>query len=401
MDQVLTAGRGGVIVGDTIGGALTLLPKRGFDFVDLALNFFDARIIGTERRRQLGMLAFELRETFAQILNQLVLENSRQGSELACLNQAVERFLFVSLGLRFGQLFLELLQPLVCDVLTGTLVRFKEDQAIAPRVALKLIFGFFQFYLYAHQLLRKPLRGSLCGLPPCFQALIDIIRGKRIDNARGKFRIARVKSNSYKAAAIDGIDGQAILKPLKDSLGQLPIRGFGRGTDCKGARRGRFFLPWPKLPPLGRVEFVEGFQLKLVDHPARQAFAGQNAVLRPQVGIGHSVEFIHFLDRRDVRIFFLNLQQDLSPIDRLLFEGGDENASKQNEKDDEDCGQPLAKDAAIAAEVERLARFQDFVGIRQLQDAAIESAGPTPIKPMAAAIKLDLILVVHILTNGK
>ena len=69
MDQVLTADRGGVIVGDAIGGALTLLPKRGFDFVDLALNFFDAGIIGTERRRQLGMLAFELRETFAQILN--------------------------------------------------------------------------------------------------------------------------------------------------------------------------------------------------------------------------------------------------------------------------------------------------------------------------------------------
>ena len=175
------------------------------------------------------------------------------------MNQAVERFLFVALGLRFGQLLLELLQPLVRDVLAGAFIGFKEDQAIAPRVALELIFGFFQLRFHAHQLLGKPLRGPLRGLPARFQALIDIIRGKSVDNASGKFRIARVKSNSYKAAAIDGIDGQAILKSLKDSLGQLPIRGFGHRTDCKSLWRGRFFLPWPKLPPLGRVEFRKSF----------------------------------------------------------------------------------------------------------------------------------------------
>ena len=141
--------------------------------------------------------------------------------------------------------------------------------------------------------------------------------------------------------------------------------------------------------------------MELIDHPARQAFAGQNAVLRPEIGVGHGVEFIEFLDGWDVRILFLNFQQNLSPINGLLLERVDENGSKQNEENNEDCRQALAKDAAIAAEVERLARFQDFVGIRQLYDPAVESAGAAPIEAMAAAIKLDLILVVHAFTSGK
>src|SRR5438034_144319 len=198
--------------------------------------------------------------------------------------------------------------------------------------------------------------------------------------------------------------GLVLGKMLKDSLGKLAIASFGHGTDCKGLRWGRFFLAGPELPPSGRVEFGEGFQLELIDHLARKALTGQDAVLRPQVGIGNSVEFIHFLNRGNVRILFLDFQQDLSAVDGLLFESGDKNGGKQNQEHHQDSRQPFAKDAPIAEEVERLTGFQDFVGIRQLYEPSIEGTEPAPIETisaMAATIKLDLILVVHILTNGK
>src|SRR5207249_7543405 len=52
---------------------------------------------------------------------------------------------------------------------------------------------------------------------------------------------------------------------------------------------------------------------------------------------------------------------------------------------------------AIAAEVECLARFQNLVGIRQLYDPSVESVRPAPLELVTAAIKLDLISVVHVL----
>ena len=144
--------------------------------------------------------------------------------------------------------------------------------------------------------------------------------------------------------------------------------------------------------------------MELVNYVPCQAFAGQDAVLRPQVGVGYGVKFVEFLDGRNVRILFLNFQQDLSAVDGLLFESGDKNGGKQNQEHHQYSRQPFAKDAPIAAEVERLAGFQDFVGIRQLYEPSIEGTEPAPIETisaMAATIKLDLILVVHILTNGK
>ena len=102
LNQVFAAHRGGIIVGNPVGGALTLHLEGALDFIDLALNLLYARIIGIERRRQLGMLALEFGQALAQVLDQFILEHARQGLVLARLNQPVERFFFVSLGLRLG-----------------------------------------------------------------------------------------------------------------------------------------------------------------------------------------------------------------------------------------------------------------------------------------------------------
>ncbi len=102
LNQVLAAHRSGIIVGNPVGGTLALLPEGAFYFVDLALDLLYSRIIGIERRRQLGMLALEFGQALAQVLDQFILEHARQGLVLARLNQPVERFFFVSLGLRLG-----------------------------------------------------------------------------------------------------------------------------------------------------------------------------------------------------------------------------------------------------------------------------------------------------------
>src|SRR3977135_2280514 len=149
--------------------------------------------------------------------------------------------------------------------------------------------------------MRKPLRGFLCCLPSCFQALVDIVRSKGVDGACGQFRVVRVKSTRHEAAAVDGINGQPALKSLEDSLRKLPIAAFGNRTECKSLRRGRFFCFWPE-PPLRGVEFGESFHMELVNYAPRQAFAVQDAVLRPKVGVGHGLELIEFLDGRNVRI---------------------------------------------------------------------------------------------------
>jgi len=155
-----------------------------------------------------------------------------------------------------------------------------------------------QFRFHTHQLLRKPLRGLLCCLPSCFQVLLNIVRSKGVDDARGKFRIVRVKSNGHEAAAVDGINDQPILKSLKDSLREFPITAFGHRTDCKGLRLGRFFCLWPELPPLGGVEFWKVFQAELINYTPLKALTGQDAVLRSKVCVGNGLQLIEFLDGR-------------------------------------------------------------------------------------------------------
>ncbi len=226
-----------------------------------------------------------------------------------------------------------------------------------PRITLEIVFRFLQFRFHTHQLLRKPLRGLLRCLPSCFQALIYIVRGKGVDNARGKLRIARVKSNGDEAAAVDGIDGQLILKSFQDPLRELPIATRGDRTDCESLCRGRLFRLWPNLPPPGGVEFGKSVETELFNDAARQAFTGQDVVLRPQVCVGDGLELIELLDGRNVRVLLLNFEQYLSAIDGPLPERHDKNCRKQDEKDDQDCRQALVQNAAISAKVKPLVRL--------------------------------------------
>jgi len=63
---------------------------------------------------------------------------------------------------------------------------------------------------------------------------------------------------------------------------------------------------------------------RLVNHTPRQAFAGQDGVLRSQISVGDAVQFVEFLNGGNVWIFFLNLHQHLGAVHRFLFERGDE-----------------------------------------------------------------------------
>lgn len=141
--------------------------------------------------------------------------------------------------------------------------------------------------------------------------------------------------------------------------------------------------------------------MELVNYLPGQAFASEDAVLRPEVCIGYGLELIQFLDGRDVRIFLLNFQHRLSAVDRFLFEGHYEDCGKQDEKHDQNCRQTFAKDAAIAPDVQCFARFQDLEGVGDLNDPGIGSSWCLAIESLRGAIELDLVLVVHAIYQWK
>ena len=72
--------------------------------------------------------------------------------------------------------------------------------------------------------------------------------------------------------------------------------------------------------------------MELIDNAPDDAFAGQDAVLRFQIGIGHGFQLIEILDGRNVRILFLDFQKHLSAIDGLFFERGNKRHCKHEEE---------------------------------------------------------------------
>src|SRR6202008_3804148 len=113
-------------------------------------------------------------------------------------------------------------------------------------------------------------------------------------------------------------------------------------------------------------------QVKLFNHAPRQTLARQDIVLGLQVVIRHVFQLIKLLDGRDVRVFPLNFERHLRPIDGLLLQGRDHAHEQDHEKYAQNGGQPPAKSAAQQSQVVSLVRFRDFKSIAKLHDLAFQ-----------------------------
>ena len=76
--------------------------------------------------------------------------------------------------------------------------------------------------------------------------------------------------------------------------------------------------------------------MKLIDDAPRHAFAGQDAVLRFQIGIGDGFQLVEVLDRGNIRVFLLNFQQHLRSINGLFLECDDECCRKYEKEHNQD-----------------------------------------------------------------
>ena len=190
-------------------------------------------------------------------MNHLAFELPGQGLVVTGLDHAVERLFFVSLGLRFGQLFLQLLDLLVLDVPAWFLVRFQKDQIISPSIVLETLFRFLQPRFDARELLRKPVRGLLRCRPPSLQVLLHVVFRQAIRHARCKHGIVGIELNGYQPAPVDRIYLQPAFKTLQHSPVDCSIRASRSGG--KHLRHAGIFVfaPAPR-PPLRSIELRYG-----------------------------------------------------------------------------------------------------------------------------------------------
>src|SRR5438046_1464004 len=119
--------------------------------------------------------------------------------------------------------------------------------------------------------------------------------------------------------------------------------------------------------------------MKLVNDAPRYAVTGQDSVHRLQIRVGNRFQLVEILDRGDVRVLFLDFQQDLSAVNGFFFQRGDKAPSKYEEEDDCNRCKAFAQDAPVSAEVDRFFGFDDFIRIGKLDDAMVHKAqSPTP-----------------------
>ena len=256
-------------------GALAFPFQGSLNLHDLALDLPDFGIFTGERGGKLGAFALKFRQTHAEVLQEFVIKDARQGSVVARPQQAEQRFLFISHSLRSAKFLLELSETLVHHIFGTAFVRLEKKQVVAGGILVQVILRSLQLRFQIQHLLRKPLGSLLRRVPPRFEVLLDVIGSNRVHHVRSQVGILRIETDLYRAAAPEGLDVQASLK-----VGQ---HGFPQGRVARGHMEvsgRRLDLPQKTGPgALLRMKLGDPIEAELGYDALRKVIAAEHFVL--------------------------------------------------------------------------------------------------------------------------